>query len=59
MTSQAARAPLKKGASSPSRMYRGVKLQTPATPPKTPLANLQHALDTAWAKHVDAHTGGK
>ncbi|MGH6986129.1 MAG: hypothetical protein ACRED9_04730 [Caulobacteraceae bacterium] len=43
----------------PSLHYRGVKLQTPATPPRTPLSKLQQALDKALAKHADALAGGK
>jgi hypothetical protein len=34
--------------------YRGVKLLTPAVPPKTPLRELQKAVDAAVAKHAHA-----
>lgn len=39
--------------------YRGVKLQAPATSPKTSLARLQDAVKHAVAKNADALAGGK
>lgn len=39
--------------------YRGVKLQPPPTPPKTPLAQLEAAVDRAFAKNADALAGRK
>ncbi len=50
--------PSKKHASGAALKYRGVALQTPSAPPHTPLNRLQHALDTALAKHADALAGG-
>jgi hypothetical protein len=49
---------------SPSRVkrdgwYRGVKLQSPPTPPKTSLARLQEAVKAAVAKNADALAGRK
>jgi hypothetical protein len=49
---------------SPSRgkregWYRGVKLQSPPTPPKTSLARLQAAVKHAVAKNADALAGRK
>lgn len=39
--------------------YRGVKLQSPPTPPKTSLARLQEAVRAAVAKNADALAGRK
>jgi hypothetical protein len=39
--------------------YRGVKLQSPASPPKTSLTKLQDAVRHAVAKNAHALAGGK
>jgi len=39
--------------------YRGVKLQAPATSPKTSLSRLQEAVKHAVAKNADALAGDK
>jgi hypothetical protein len=39
--------------------YRGVKLQTPSTPPRTSLAKLKDAVRYAVGKNADALVGGK
>ena len=39
--------------------YRGVKLQAPATSPKTSLSRLQEAVRHAVAKNADALAGDK
>ena len=39
--------------------YRGVKLQSPPTPPKTSLARLQAAVKHAVAKNADVLAGRK
>ena len=54
----------KLSAGSPSRgkgegWYRGVKLQSPPTPPKTSLSRLQAAVKHAVAKNADALAGRK
>jgi hypothetical protein len=52
------RAKAKSSATRPAS-YRGVKLLAPAVPPKTPLRQLQKAVDAAVAKHAHAFTKGK
>lgn len=51
-------------ASSPTRVkrdgwYRGVKLQSPPTPPRTSIVRLQEAVKAAVAKNADALAGRK
>lgn len=60
MAAQAAKAePKVKTAPKRRPRYRGVVLQTPAAPPRTPLKKLQEAVEAAVAKNADALAGIK